>query len=227
MGLEILYYTDSKLREDLAGIVRKQIKLAGLPITSVSLKPLDFGKNIVFDGELSYLTMFKQILTGLKAMTGENVFMCEHDVLYHSSHFDFTPPKTDVYYYNSNVYKYRLKDRRIVKYDCKWLSQLCANRQLLIQHYEKKIKIVEAGGERKFYGYEPGTGHSRRVDRYGYEIRSSQYPNIDIRHGGNLSGVSRMKVEHFKNQVNAKNFKEHSLDNIPGWDTQFLWSLAS
>jgi len=117
--------------------------------------------------------MFKQILYGLKRSKADYIFMAEHDVLYHPSHFEFDPPRDDTYYYNNNVYnrddtyyynnnvyKYKLKGRIVVKYDCRWLSQLCANRELLIQHYEKKIKIIENGKERKFYGYEPGTGHS-------------------------------------------------------------------
>ena len=81
----ILYYTDNVLDEGLAETVRDHIKKVGLSIVSVSLKPIDFGKNIVFDGERGYLTMFKQILTGLKAHDSKYIFMCEHDVLYHPS----------------------------------------------------------------------------------------------------------------------------------------------
>jgi hypothetical protein len=228
MTKEILYYTDTKIDKKLFKMVQKQIKKSGLPIICVSLnKPVDFGQNFIYFGERGYLSMFKQILLGLKMSKAKYVFMCEHDVLYHPSHFDFTPPRDDVYYYNSNAYKYKPKNGKIVKYDHRWLSQLCANRKLLIQHYEKKIKIVEEGKERKFYGYEPGTGHSRNVDNYGFDYFKSEYPNIDIRHGHNLSGTGRMKIEDFRDKRTCKNFKEHSLKEIPGWSYQFLSQLAT
>ena len=227
MTKEILYYTDLKIDKGLLKLVQEYIKNAGLPIICVSRKrAVDFGRNIVYWGESGYLSMFRQILIGLQYSKADYIFMCEHDVLYHPSHFDFIPPKDDVYYYNSNAYKYKLKGRVVVKYDHRWLSQLCANRKLLIQHYKKKIKIIEQDKERKFYGYEPGAGHSRNVDKYGFEMFISKFPNIDIRHGRNLSGNGRTKIEHFRDKNTCKNFKEYTLDQIPGWDTELLWNLG-
>lgn len=223
----ILYYTDHKLNPKIFKIVQERLKKIGLPIISVSLnKPTGLGKNYVLQGERGNLMMFKQILYGLKRSKADYIFMAEHDVLYHPSHFDFTPPRDDTYYYNNNVYKYRLKDRKIVKYDCRWFSQLCANRKILINHFRKKIKLAEKGLGRKHFGYEPGSGHSKKIDNLGFENFESKLPNIDIRHGKNISGTSRMKIEHFKDKNNCKNFKEYSLDQIPGWDEQFLWNLA-
>ena len=49
--------------------------------------------------------MFKQILSALEAQDTDIVYFCEHDVLYDPSHFEFTPPKKDVWYYNVNVWK--------------------------------------------------------------------------------------------------------------------------
>ena len=231
----VLYYTDNVLDDNLANIVRESIGESNLPIVSVSLKPIDFGKNIVFDGERGYLTMFRQILTGLKESDTKYIFMCEHDVLYHPSHFEFTPPRDDVYYYNSNAYKYRLKGRIVVKYYCRWLSQLCANRELLMNHYDKKIEKIEECLEnglegkawRRYAGYEPGTGRSKKIDNHDFTHFTSKYPNIDIRHGGNLSGDHRFKKEHFKDRNTCKNFKEHKVSDISGWDTELLWNLAS
>jgi len=226
---QILYYTAHEMKnQKVFKLVQEQLKNAELPIISVSLnKPLDFGENYVVKGEKGYLSMFKQILHGLKKSKADYIFMAEHDVLYHPSHFKFTPPRDDTYYYNSNAYKFKLKTGKIVKYDHRWLSQLCANRKLLIQHYEKKIKIIEEGKPRKFYGYEPGTGHSRNVDNYGFDYFESELPNIDIRHGKNLSGTGRMKVEDFRDKKTCKNFKEYKLDQIPGWDVEFLCDLVT
>jgi len=225
---QIIYYTDKSVEERLFKLVQKHIKKSGLPIICVSLnKPVDFGKNYIFWGKRSNESMFKQVLIGLQASKADHIFMCEHDVLYHPSHFDFAPPRDDVYYYNKNAYKYKLKTGRIVKYDCRWFSQLCANRELLIQHFKKKIKVIEAGKDRRHFGYEPGSGHSRKIDKYGHEYYESKYPNIDIRHGRNFSGTGRMKIEHFRDKNTCKNFKEYKLDQIPGWSKEYLSSLAN
>lgn len=217
----VLYYTDNKLEGTVIDkLVRKSILKAGLPITSVSLQPTDFGKNIHMKGLRSHSTLYKQILIGLKASTADYIFFCEHDVLYHPSHFDFIPERDDRYYYNNNVYKYRLSDRKIVGYDCNWLSQLCANRELLIKHYEKRLKMISEG--KRAYGYEPGTGQSKSIDMIKVEKFESEYPNIDIRHGGNWTGVDRMNPKEFKNKSTCQNFREINIEDITGWDIKML-----
>lgn len=223
MKKEILYYTDNRLDKNLMGVVQDNILKSGLPIISVSLKPLEFGKNIHYQDKRSHSTLYRQILTGLKASNADVMFFCEHDVLYHPSHFEFVPEYKDVYYYNNNVVKYRLEDRKIVQYDCKWLSQMCAYRSHLIRHYEKRLKMID-GGE-KAWGFEPGTGQSRLIDKYDAESFESEFPNIDIRHGKNATGVSRMDPSEFKNKKNCQNFKVLDINNIPGWDSRFLLSL--
>ena len=133
--------------------------------------------------------MFKQQLAGLEASKAEIVFFCEHDLLYHPSHFDFTPPKKDVFYYNTNVWKLRSTDGHAIRVDgCKQVSGLCAYRDFLIKHYRKRIELVEKNGYSSKMGYEPGT-HTRkeRVDDYRAESWQSKVSNVDIRHGSNLS----------------------------------------
>lgn len=222
MNKGIVYYTDCEIRTDLVDKVREQILKANIPIVSVSIKKkIDFGKSIFLENETrSHSTLYKQILTGLKASDADYVFFCEHDVLYHPSHFDFVPPDDKTYYYNGNVYKYRLQDRKVITYDCKWLSQLCANRKHLIRHYEKRLGMIENG--EKAWGFEPGTGQSKRIDRYPAENFWSEYPNIDLRHGKNATGIERMDPSEFRNKNNCQNFREVTLDDIQGWDKDFL-----
>ena len=59
----IVYYTDNRLPEKIVSKCQEQIKKSGLPIVSVSLKPLKFGENVGLPFERGYLTIFKQILT--------------------------------------------------------------------------------------------------------------------------------------------------------------------
>lgn len=220
----ILYYTDNLLDHTRLGkVVRKYILKANLPITSVTLRPLDFGDNIVFDAKRSHSNMFKQILIGMKTIKTKYVILCEHDVLYHPSHFDFIPPKDNVYYYNNNVWKYRLSDKKVIGYDCQWLSQCCASRKILIEHYEAKLDAIANG--KRAYGYEPGTGQSRKLTPYKTESWESEYPCVDIRHGKNWTGVNRMAQDEFRNKKNCQNWQEISVGEIPTWDEKLLLSL--
>ncbi len=212
----IVYYTDGKLEGTfLCGLVRYLISKSNLPITSVSLKPIDFGRNIYFKGLRSHSTLYKQILVGLKACKHEFVFLCEHDVLYHKSHFDFTPKRKDIYYYNNNKIKFRTTDKKIVSYDGGLLSQICASRKLLIKHYEKRLEMIAEG--QRAYGYEPGTGQSKKIDNPGFEYFYSEIPSVDVRHGKNWTGIIRFHPDEFRNKKTCQNWKEHKIEDFPYW----------
>jgi len=211
----IIFYTDNQLNLKIAHQVQKQLKSIGLPIVSASLKPMDFGKNIHLPLERGYLSMFKQILAALESSTAEIVFFCEHDVLYHPSHFEFTPPKKDVFYYNENVWKLNAETGQALHYDCKQVSGICVYRETAIKHYRKRVDMVEKNGFSMKMGFEPGT-HNRpeRVDDLTSEVWKSEFPNIDIRHDNNLS-PTRWKKEEFRNQKFTEGWIES--DEIPGW----------
>jgi hypothetical protein len=230
----ILYYTDNRLDEKIMKRCQDSIKKANLPITSVSLEPIDFGDNIVVHKKRGLRTMTEQIITGLESMTTDIVFMCEHDVLYHPSHFTFTPKQKDVYYYNTNVWVLRAKDGHCVFYDHKSLSGMSAYRETLIKHYKERLRridelIKEANGTEYVtstngnrlplkeaihrLGFEPGT-HSRpeRVDLLPAEGYESEQPNIDIRHDKNET-QSRWSIDKFRSKPTI--WKE--ADEVPYW----------
>ena len=211
----IVFYTDSRLDENIAQAVRKQIAKSGLEIISVSLKSLDFGVNIVFDGQRSAMTMFRQILAGLEASTADIIFQNEHDILYHSSHYDFVPPDPTKVYYNQNLWQVRTSDGHCVYWDAKRVSQLCAYRELLIEHYRKRIELVEKNGFSMKTGYEPGS-HNRkeRVDDLQSETWRSEFPNLDLKHGANLS-PTKWSQKDFRSQRNCQNWQEAGF--VEGW----------
>jgi glycosyltransferase involved in cell wall biosynthesis len=222
----VVYYTDNRLPEDIAVKCQRQLRSAvdGLRIVSVSLQPMDFGDNIVLPLERGYLAMFKQILAGLKELETDVVFFAEHDVMYHPSHFKFRPVRDDVYYYNTNVWKVRQSDgHALFTEDCRQTSGLCANRHLLIRHYEERVRRTEAkwnelGDSRTFrnwirqQGFEPGT-HNRpeRVDDFKAESWQSEQPNMDIRHEANLT-PSRWRKDEFRNQKYTRGWREGYFD---------------
>lgn len=212
----IVYYTDNRLDPKIMSRVQKQLLKSGLPIVSVSLRPIDFGVNIHLPLERGHLTMFRQILAGLEAIDADVVFLAEHDVLYHPSHFDFDPPRKDVYYYNENTWKVDAATGRALFYYCKQTSQLCADRDLLIQHYRERVRRVEEFGryERKM-GFEPGT-HSppNGVDHYKAESFWSECPNVDIRHDRNLT-ANRWSQEEFRDKRTCRGWT--MAEAVPAW----------
>ena len=182
-------------------------------------------------------TMTQQILDGLKIIKEDIVFLCEHDVLYHQTHFDFTPEKKDVYYYNTNAWRLREKDGHCLYYDQRSLSGLVAFRETLIAHYEERLdRIIALEQEAEDndgmvhslanpentiplkegihrLGFEPGT-HNRKdkIDELGCEDFRSEFPNIDVRHDNNLT-QSRWSIDQFRTK--PKEWIE--ADEVPGW----------
>ena len=206
----IIYYTTNRLNVKLATKVQRQIKKSGLPIVSSSLKPMDsMGRNIVIKAEPGVLTYFRQIVAALEASNAETVYFCEHDVLYHPSHFDFTPPTKDKFYYNQNVWRVRTRDGFAVSWDANQVAELVCDRQLALDFYRAKLAEVEAGNFNR--SYEPGGRDASK-----YEAFRSEYPNIDIRHEGNLT-KSKWSPKDFRDKSTCVNWQESTVDKIPGW----------
>ncbi len=231
----IIYYTDNRLGEPIFSEVQKQILKVSLPIVSVSLKPINFGKNFVLDLEPGFMTMLRQISKALEESKAEYVFFCEHDVLYPLSHFDFIPPRGDIFYYNANVWRWQIPDNLAITYNrliC--LSGLSVNRQFALNHYKARMKKIEEKGwnhdtrhepiwARK-WGYEPGT---KKIKRGGFsdddfETWRSLYPIVDIRHGKTFS-QSKVTLDSFIHK--PINWTETTLDKIPGWNLKAMFNL--
>lgn len=219
----LCYYTDSRLDPVIAQGCRDQLQRAapGLPIASVCLGAVlpTWSTPVLSNGGLplarGYSAMFQQILRGLEELETDVAFLVEHDCLYHPSHFEFTPSRKDVYYYNQNVWKVRSSDGHALHYPCSQTSGLCANRELLVEHYRKRVQIVQESGFTRAQGFEPGT-HNRaeRIDDFKSETWMSAFPNIDIRHDTNLT-ESRWHKSEFRNQKYTEGWTEG--DVVPGW----------
>lgn len=224
----IVFYTDSQLSPTIARACQQQISqsINGHELISVSLQPLAFGRNLVLEKEPGYLTLFQQILAGLEASTADIIFLAEHDCFYTPEHFQFNPPDPTKIYYNQNVWQVRTSDGFAVSYEAKRLSQLVAYRDVLIEHYRKRVektraKLDEFGDNTEYrrfirqQGFEVGT-HNRneRVDNLQSEYFVSSVPNLDLKHGQNLT-PARWSPEQFRDKRNCKGWTES--DTIPGW----------
>lgn len=212
----ILYYTDNQLEEDLMLKCQEHISKSGLPVTSVSLKPMPFGNNFVLNLERSYATMYKQILKGLEEMKEDIVYFCEHDVLYHPNHFDFTPTDRNVFYYNGNIWVLRLDDGFAVHYNIASLSGLVCFRDSAIKHFRERVERIEKEGFSYKMGFEPFTHHRVKWDFWcDWKEFLPEYPNIDIAHGKNAT-KRRWNTDGFRTK--PKFWVESTNFTIPGWD---------
>lgn len=196
----IVYYTTNKLDETIANLARDSILEGGLPIVSCSLKPLNFGTNIVLDLLPSPTTMFKQILAALE-VSEEYVFLCEHDVLYNPSHFDLNPTE-DKFYFNTNVWKWKWgTDLCVWTDDLQQLSGMSGSRELLEAFFTERLLGAKMGFDRH---YEP----KENTENY-----QSVYPIIDIRHDRNAT-LSKWSPKDFRNKKYAKGWKESTISEI-------------
>lgn len=139
----IIYYTSN--REDPGFEKKVQENLiencGGLPIISVSQKPIDLGLNIcVGDVGVSGFNMFRQVQIACEAAKTPFVISAEADCLYPPDYFEFVPPRPDACYRNSNLYV--MPDRRdyfFYKKEGATHSQI-VGREFYLQVLEKLFK---------------------------------------------------------------------------------------
>lgn len=227
----IIYYTHNELDERITKLVQDNLTKIGkekhIPIISATLKKSDFGDTKIYFPSLKrgYVSMFKQIVGALENSSSHIIFFCEHDVLYHPSHFDFIPTDKNTFYYNQNVWLLRGIDGHALHYDVNQLSGMCGYRESLIKHFKERLEMVEKAykelNEQEFnkfirnMGFEPFT-HNRVnwENKFKYDTYKSEFPNVDIKHGENATG-QRWRKDQYRNQQLLINWQES--EEIPGW----------
>lgn len=215
----VVYYTHGIGDPAILETCRAQIARAAgsLPIVSVSLESLAFGRNVVLPLDAGRVTMFRQILAGLEALDTDVAFLVEHDVLYHPSHFDFTPTRDDLFYYNQHTWRVDAATGRALFIFINQVSELCADRQLLIRHYRAHLgKIDRNGGvyDPK-YNHEPGNNRWSRRLLPGATASSwmSAGANVDIKSESCLTRGRWRKQDW--NPKATRGWTER--DDVPGW----------
>jgi hypothetical protein len=107
MDTTVVFYTANVEDETLEQQIRDTIlkNSGGLPIISVSRKPIDFGENIcIGEQPVNYANLNRQLLVGLKAARTRFVLAAEADTLYPPEYFTFTPPAIDQVYHYRNIW---------------------------------------------------------------------------------------------------------------------------
>lgn len=145
--LTVIYYTSNWLDTHNPFFLentRKQLLKAaeGIPIISVSQKPIDFGKNICLgDIGRSILNIYRQILIGAKAAKTKYVAMAEDDILYSFEHFHEFVPTEDRFAYDMNKWSiytwtnpplFTFRNRRVV-------NSLIAKKDMLVESLQERF----------------------------------------------------------------------------------------
>ena len=151
--LTVLFLTASNLPPRWEAFHRATLASAtqGLPLISVSRKPLDFGQNLLDTEPKSLSNIYFQMLRAAKVATTPYVAVAEADTLYPRIHFHQCRP--DTFAYNINRFNlftwgkpmYFWKDRISN-------STLVAPRELLIQALEERFAKYPNGTPPKHTG---------------------------------------------------------------------------
>lgn len=212
---ELIYYTDSHCREDILLACQKSIEKCNLPIISVSQQPLAFGKNIVMELPRSTVSMYKQIVEGLQTSTADIVFLIEHDIIYHPSHFTFIPRRDDEIYYNVNRWSINADTGEAIFYYSWSNGHIVAYRKALLKWLTDFLALVEKiGYSHRKMGHAIGKRRYEGVQHFHIRTFMSELPNLDIRHSGNFSN-SRFTFDEKQRHELPPEWKR--ADEVPGW----------
>ena len=203
MVKELLYYTDNTLDgTKLCATVQILLKSMDIPIISVSHRPIDFGRNITYNGTRRQKAILEQIWLGLMQSKADMVYFVEHDCLYHPSHFDLVSDKLtyDDHWYRCSQYGfYSLNPIRAIL-----LSTCFGPRLELIKGIASKLSYIYRYNSMRYV--EPGFGtEDRLID---FNRTKASHPMICIRHGKNY-GVSGLNHKaDFQDCPTWGNYKE-------------------
>jgi hypothetical protein len=196
----VIYYSNG-IAEPIKSLVWDSIIASGLPV--------QVDEN---SGNGGYPQMIRQIIDCLEEASTNIVFFTEHDVIYNPTHFEFTPERDDVFYYNENVWRWDYPKERYFTYDrLISLSGMCCYRELALTHFKNRLaKIQELGQDKphrgepewlRKMGYEPGTKQPKRGGFWTEEFETwrSERPLIDIRHDKTFS-PRKVELKDFKHK---------------------------
>ena len=226
-NLTIIYYTENRLAEPLFTVCQRLLVKAanGMPIVSVSHKPIDLGKNICIGvREPSWLLLYQQLLKGVEAAETKYVGMAEHDCLYTNEHYSFRPPRDDTFYYNENHWLVQYADKKHPElkgmYSRYWkqrlaLSQMICNRELLLQTLNERLALLSKDRDlvRKIvFAGEPGLSKLRleeanRWAKSGRPVHLEKYLKAQLdkeKYDVFRTRISNLDIRHDRNFTGPK-----------------------
>ncbi len=199
MNCSIIYYTANLIPDSFADNVRKHLSEVsnGIPIVSVSQKPLDFGVNFCVSGLTpSFYNVYRQILVGAIYCKTKYVICCEDDTIYSPEHFSYEPPE-GTFSYNISFWHLR---RDVFWYTGhRVMSQCIVSTELMIKTLEERFeKYPDMTSPPRGFG-EPGKREDQLgLSKVGIETFMTITPPITFRHTNSLSGVRGIPEKYSK-----------------------------
>jgi hypothetical protein len=131
------------------------------PVITVSKNPLDWGMNLIQEGEPSVENIYKNILRACNASKTPYIAIAEDDTLYHKSHFEYRP-SMDTYAFNSHRFGLFTWGKPMFYYKDR-ISNACmiAPRELVIKSLEDRFTKYPHSNIGEL-GKEKGTGLDRK-----------------------------------------------------------------
>lgn len=138
----IIYYSSNREKIDFESKVQADLfqKANGIPIISVTQKPVRFGQNIcVGDVGLSDYNIYRQMQLGCMAAKTKYVCTAEADCFYPpTGYFDFKPPDPSAAYHYTNLY-ILWKGSHIFNQKAFSLCGLFSNREYLLTRFKRSL----------------------------------------------------------------------------------------
>jgi hypothetical protein len=209
----VIYLTASLIPESFAAYQRKVLMeaIGDVPLISVSRIPLDFGINIIDDGEKCTSNIYKQMLRAAKIATTKYVIVAEDDTLYCKNHFTFFRPKDDAFGYNRNRASLFTWGEPIYHWRNRLSNcSLIAPRDLLIEALEERFKKYPNGIPEKIVG-ELGRG---MVDRnLGVTVRNCEEAYSDT----SIIQINHENASELLQRNHRKSYGQIKAYDIPFW----------
>lgn len=161
--LTVIFLTVNKVPEKWAEYHRQVLTEAirDTPIITISKKPMDWGNNMIQEGEPSVPNIYRQLLRGCLVATTPYIAVVEDDTLYHKSHFEYRPPM-DTFAFNGHRWGIFTWGRPFYYYKDR-ISNACmiAPRELAIKSLEERFEKYPENSLGEL-GKEKGTTIDRR-----------------------------------------------------------------
>ncbi len=210
MDTTIIYYTANREPKGLTKLVRKTLREAadGLPIISVSQKPIRFGKNIcVGDVGFSGHNSVRQVLLGAMEAKTRYVALAEADCLYPKEHFRYIPKHDRIFWYDRNVWI--LRPEGFVECRKTSIAGIIVNREKIIRAITISLK-----GRELWYPEDTRRNLPRAYKRHSWHSCWTEVPIVMI---DNETGLHE---RHEQSEGENRYFREIStgvVDELAPW----------
>lgn len=168
----------------------------GLPIVSVTQKPVNLGTNIVVgDVGASGFNFCRQVLIACEAAKTKFVISAESDCLYPPDYFQFTPERDDIPYRNTNIYVQRRGQDYVYKKQSSTFAQVIGREFYIKRLRELFLGQPEWDKTKKNFPKEIGQPLFKE-----FEYFESKYPCLSFKTGKGMRNWSNADTskKHYK-----------------------------